>query len=124
TEPAEMALVPPTTSAFSSRTTSRPRSAPASAAVMPAAPAPITTRSTSPLSSASPGTRALDDRAGRDGMRHPALDMRDQDRARGARVAGQRAIEQGVMLIGGDRAAIAEREHLIADIAVEHGRVG
>src|SRR5882724_3498166 len=65
-----------------------------------------------------------DDRAGRDGMRHPALDMRDQDRARGARVAGQRAIEQGVMLAGGDRAAIAEREHLIADIAVEHGRVG
>src|SRR3984957_16250421 len=47
TDPAEVAVVPPTMSDFSQRTAFSPSSAPTSAAVMPAAPAPTTRRSVS-----------------------------------------------------------------------------
>src|SRR6478672_11154763 len=47
TVPADVAVVPPTMSDFSHRTVLRPSSAPTRAAVIPAAPAPITSRSAS-----------------------------------------------------------------------------
>src|ERR1700712_2012886 len=47
TVPADVAVVPPTMSDFSHKIVLSPSSAPTSAAVMPAAPAPITSRSVS-----------------------------------------------------------------------------
>ena len=50
-----------------------------------------------------------------------AVDVRARQGGRAGRVTGQRTVAQSAMLADGDLAAEAERDHLVAKIAVESG---
>src|SRR6476619_807258 len=129
TVPAEVAVAPPTLSDFSQMTPLRPSSAPTSAAVIPATPAPITSRSVSAsqrrLSVERPVTRTRPaqsfQRPDRQRMRNAAVDVLGQDRLRAVGVALQRAIQQRLMLRHRRAAAVLQG---VAEIFVEHDGMG
>src|SRR5437867_5154656 len=113
-----------------------PLIAPNSAVASPAPPAPSTTRSklssSSISGSGSADTRlsprlpacGLAQRCGRQRVLDAIVDMRAQRFDRRGGVALQGAVEQRPVLNGRLAAAIAERNHLVAEIFVEHQGVG
>src|SRR5882724_2081120 len=110
---------------FSQRMVLRPSSAPTRAAVIPAAPAPITNRSVSRshrrLSVWRPVTRTRPagsfERPDLQRVRDATVDVICQDRLRAGDIAVQRALQQGPMLRDRRAAAVLQG---VAEIFVEH----